>query len=114
MAEHPVVADSALGLYAENLTEFARRRLAPVIVFWLCRHPRKASVVLGQILFFQKLVRGSVTSDPFAPQFFDHSILMDSVVPFHSSLGLGRTCSNDPYAQLLTHASKLGERDFPP
>jgi hypothetical protein len=48
-----------------------------VIVFGLGWHPRKASVVLRQILFFQKLIRGSVTSDPFAPQFFDHSILMD-------------------------------------
>src|ERR1700730_9895774 len=114
MADPPFFAVSALVRYAENLTWFASRRLAPVIVFWLCRHPRKASVVLGKILFFQKLVRGSVTSDPFAPQGFDHSILMDPVVPFHSSLGLGRTCSHDPYAQLLTHASKLAERDFPP
>jgi hypothetical protein len=63
--------------------------------------------VLGQILFFQKLVRGSVTSDPFAPQFFDHSILMDSVVPFHSSLRLGLrlrlhvTLEDDSFVSLM-------------
>src|ERR1700731_1908274 len=112
MADHPVVADPAPPLKAKNLPQFASLGLAPVIVFWLRWHPREASVVLRQILFFQKLIPGCVTRDPFAPQFFDHSILMDPVISFDPPFGLGRTRSNDPYAQLLTHASKLGERDF--
>jgi hypothetical protein len=44
----------------------------------------------------------------------NQTILMHPVDPLHSPLGLGRTRSNDPYAQLLTPASKLGDRDFPP
>src|SRR6266550_6740746 len=94
--------------------QFAFSQLPPVIVLWLRRRPRKTSVVLRQIFFFQILVRGFVAADPFPPQLLDQPILMDPVVALHSSLRLRRTGGNDSNPQFLTHASELRDRDFSP
>ena len=55
VAEHdlrdgsPVIADRALGLQTENLSQLTPGRLAAVIILRLGRFSRKASVVLPQI-----------------------------------------------------------------
>ena len=92
------MADSALGLQAEDLTESPSGRLATVIVLRLSCWNRKPSVVRRQIFFFQILVGGLVAIDPFPPQFLDQPILMGPVVPLHPPLGLGRTGGDDPNA----------------
>src|SRR6201981_2689662 len=107
MSDHPVVADRALSLQAENLLQFAGRELASVIVLRLGRSTSKAAIVLRQIFLFQVLVGCLVAGDLLAPHFFDQSILVGAVVALHSSLGLRRTGSDDPDAQLLTHPPKL-------
>jgi hypothetical protein len=88
--DHPVVADRALGLQAENLTQFAGGRLPSVIILRLGRRPGKASVVLWQILFFQILVGGFIAVDLLPPQLLDEPILMNPVDSLHTSLGVSR------------------------
>src|SRR5271165_2489458 len=89
MADHPVVADGALGLQTEDLLQFASRRLASVIVLRLGCLPRKAAVVLRQIGLFQVLVGRRVTGDLLPSHFLDQSILMGAVIALHSPLACG-------------------------
>jgi len=112
MSDHPIVANATFGLQPENLSQFAGRRLPPVIVLASRRWAGKASVVLRQVLLFQILVRGFVVVDLLPPQFLDQPILMGPVVALHPALGLGRTGGNDPDAQFLTHAPELRNRDL--
>src|SRR5579864_9259131 len=114
MSDHPVVADRALGLQAEDLLQFAGPRLASVIVLHLGRLPRKTAIVLRQIFLFQVLIGRLVTGDLLPSHFLDQSILMGAVVALYSSLGLRRTGSDDPNAQLLTHTPKLRHRHLAP
>jgi hypothetical protein len=114
MLDHPVVADAALGLEAEHLTQFPGARLAPVIVLRLRRWNGKPSVVRRQIVLFQILVRGCVAVDPFPPHFLDQPILMRPVIALHPPFGLGRAGRHDSNLQLLTHASKLRDRNCAP
>src|ERR1700686_1724088 len=111
--DHPVVADRALGLEAENLPQFAGGRLAAVIVLRLRRWLGEASVVLRQIRFLQILVRGFVARDLLPPQLLDQPILMGPVVALHPALRLRRTGGNNSNAQLLTHPPELRNRDLP-
>src|SRR5260221_11473970 len=104
---HPIVADAARALQSENLPQFTPARCATVIILRLGRRTRKAAIVLRQFLLLQIRVHGSVPADSFPPQFLDQPVLVRAMIAFHSSFGLRRTGSDDPNAQLLTHASEL-------
>jgi hypothetical protein len=112
--DYPVVADAARALQTDDLAQFTPARYAPVIIFRLFRRTRKTTVVLRQIFLLQVLIRRPVTGDSFPPQFLDQSVPVRAVIAFHPSLGLRRTGSDDPNAQLLTHASELRHRHFAP
>src|SRR5258708_3040657 len=107
MSDHPIVANAAFGLQPENLSQFAGRRLPPVIVLCPGRWAGKASVVLRQVLVFQILVRGIVAGDLLPPQFLDQPILMGPVVALYPALGLGRTGATTPNPHFLPHPPKL-------
>jgi hypothetical protein len=70
--------------------------------------------VLWQVFFFQILVRSFVAVDLLPPQFLDQPILMRAVVSLDSPFCLGRTGSNNPNAQPLTHAPELRSRNLSP
>src|SRR5258708_4541645 len=107
MSDHPIVGNGAFGLQPETLSQFAGRRLPPVIVLCPGRWAGKASVVLRQVLVFQILVRGIVAGDLLPPQFLDQPILMGPVVALYPALGLGRTGGTHPVAHLFPHTPTL-------
>src|SRR5260370_2789787 len=83
MSDHPIVANAAFGLQPENLSQFAGRRLPPVIVLCPGRWAGKASVVLRQVLVFQILVRGIVAGDLLPPQFlYPPTLLVPPAPPY--------------------------------
>jgi len=101
-------------LQTEDLAQFTPARCSSVIIFRLFRQTRKTTVALRQIFLLQVLIRRLVTGDSCPPQFLDQSVLVRGMIAFHPSLGLRRTGSDDPNAQLLTYASELGHRHIAP
>jgi hypothetical protein len=88
VAHYPVLTDGALLLKAEHFLQPTYAGLGSMKVFFRCRHPTVAPVVLGQIGLLEELVGGPITGDLLTPQPLDQPVLMGAMMALHSAFGL--------------------------